>query len=104
MTSNRIILAMITLAFALVGVPSHAQQTTGNVSGRTVDAHGAAVPGVTVTATNTQTGFSRSDVSDAEGIYRLPALPVGTSDLAAALSGVPDPEPQGSAGSIRPPR
>jgi outer membrane receptor protein involved in Fe transport len=87
MTSNRIILAMITLAFAFVGAPAHAQQTTGNVSGRIVDAQGAAVPGVTVTATNTQTGFSRSDVSDAEGIYRLTALPVGTYDLAAELTG-----------------
>ena len=35
-----------------------AQQTTGNITGRIVDAQGAAVPGVTVTAKNTQTGFS----------------------------------------------
>ncbi|HEY0875139.1 MAG TPA: TonB-dependent receptor [Vicinamibacterales bacterium] len=100
MTSNRIILAMITLAFALVGVPSHAQQTTGNVSGRIVDAQGAAVPGVTVTATNTQTGFSRSDVSDAEGIYRLTALPVGTYDLAAELSGFQKRESKGIVVSV----
>ncbi len=88
MKTNRIILAMITLVAALVAPPAAmAQQTTGNITGRIIDAQGAAVPGVTLTAKNTQTGFSRSDVTDAEGIYRLNALPVGTYDLTAELSG-----------------
>jgi outer membrane receptor protein involved in Fe transport len=74
---------------ALVGaaVPAYAQQTTGNITGRIVDDQGSAVPGVTVTGRNTQTGFTRSDVSDAEGIYRLTALPVGTYDITAELQG-----------------
>ena len=88
MKTNRIILAMITLVAALVAPPAAmAQQTTGNITGRIIDGQGAAVPGVTLTAKNTQTGFSRSDVTDAEGIYRLNALPVGTYDLTAELSG-----------------
>jgi outer membrane receptor protein involved in Fe transport len=96
MTMKKIILAMIAWA-TLIAAPSvaGAQQTTGNISGRIVDAQGAAVPGVTVTATNTQTGFNRSDVSDAEGIYRLNALPVGTYDLAAELSGFQKRESKG---------
>ena len=64
-----------------------AQQTTGNISGRIVDDQGSAVPGVTVTGKNTQTGFTRTDVSDGEGIYRLSALPVGTYDITAELQG-----------------
>ena len=73
---------------ALVAPPAAmAQQTTGNITGRIMDEQGAAVPGVTLTAKNTQTGFSRSDVTDAEGIYRLNALPVGTYDLTAELQG-----------------
>jgi outer membrane receptor protein involved in Fe transport len=72
---------------ALSALPAYAQQTTGNITGRILDAQSAAVPGVTVTAKNTQTGFTRSDVSDAEGIYRLNALPVGTYDLTAELQG-----------------
>src|SRR6476469_8045519 len=84
---KKIILAMIMLC-ALVG-PSTAvaQQTTGNITGRIVDAQGAAVPGVTVTARNPQTGFVRTDVSDAEGVYRLTALPVGDYDVTTDLSG-----------------
>ena len=67
--------------------PALAQQTTGTIAGRLVDAQGAAVPGVTVTGRNTQTGFVRTGVTDGEGVYRLTALPVGTYDLVAELQG-----------------
>jgi outer membrane receptor protein involved in Fe transport len=77
----------LVLACALAGPAAMAQQTTGNINGRIVDAQGAAVPGVTVTGRNTQTGFVRTDVSDAEGIYRLTALPVGIYDITAELQG-----------------
>jgi hypothetical protein len=64
-----------------------AQQTTGSITGRVLDQQGAAVPGVTVTAKNTQTGFVRSETSDAEGLYRLNALPVGIYEVNAELQG-----------------
>jgi len=64
-----------------------AQQTTGNVTGRVLDPQGAAVPGVSITAKSATTGFTRSEVSDAEGLYRLPAMPVGTYDITAELQG-----------------
>jgi hypothetical protein len=83
---KRIILAALVLACAVANNAA-AQQTTGNITGRIVDAQGSAVPGVTVTGKNTQTGFTRTDVSDGEGIYRLTALPVGTYDLTAELQG-----------------
>ena len=67
--------------------PLLAQQTTGNITGRLVDEQGSAVPGVTVTAKNPQTGLTRTETSDAEGIYRLTALPVGIYDLTAELQG-----------------
>lgn len=85
---KRIIVAMIAVcAIALTGPPAAAQQTTGNIQGRVVDAQKAAVPGVTVTAKSAATGFTRSEVTDAEGVYRLNALPVGTYDVRAELSG-----------------
>src|SRR5438105_5430979 len=75
------------LAMLLGGISAHAQQTTGNITGRILDPQGAAVPGVTVTARSAATGFTRTEVSDAEGIYRLNALPVGIYDVTAELSG-----------------
>ncbi|HEV2719508.1 MAG TPA: TonB-dependent receptor, partial [Thermoanaerobaculia bacterium] len=64
-----------------------AQTSSGSVTGRVVDASGAALPGVTVTATNTKTGFNRSVVTDAEGHYTFPALPIGTYNVLAELAG-----------------
>jgi outer membrane receptor protein involved in Fe transport len=82
---KRIILAVL-VALCTVGNAA-AQQTTGSIQGRITDAQGSAVPGVTVTSKNTETGFTRSEVSDAEGVYRLIGLPVGTYDMTAELQG-----------------
>ncbi len=85
---KRIIVAMIAVcAFAFAGSPAAAQQTTGGIQGRIIDAQKAAVPGVTVSVKNKATGFSRSEVTDTEGIYRLNGLPVGNYDLHAELAG-----------------
>ncbi|MDQ3171605.1 MAG: carboxypeptidase-like regulatory domain-containing protein, partial [Acidobacteriota bacterium] len=85
---RKIISSMIAIVAVLALVsPVSAQQTTGTVTGRITDAQQAAVPGVTVTATNTATGFSRSDVTTSEGLYRIAALPVGTYDIKAELQG-----------------
>ena len=59
--------ACAVLALALAAPAARAQQTTGNITGRILDDQGAAVPGVTVNGKNTETGFTRSAVSDAEG-------------------------------------
>jgi Carboxypeptidase regulatory-like domain/TonB dependent receptor-like, beta-barrel len=69
-------------------VSAFAQQTTGVISGRILDQQGAAIPGATVTAKNPLTGFQRTEVSDAAGVYRLAALPVGNYDVTAELTGM----------------
>src|SRR5215510_1152499 len=85
---KRIMVALVAAcAISLAGSPAAAQQTTGNIQGRIVDAQKAAVPGVTVTAKNDATGYSRSEITDSEGLYRLTSLPLGTYELRAELSG-----------------
>src|SRR5258708_30190896 len=85
---KRIIVAMVAMcAFALIGTPAAAQQTTGNIQGRITDAQKAAVPGVTVTAKSASTGFTRAEVHEPEGVYRVNAVAVGTYGLDAELSG-----------------
>jgi hypothetical protein len=71
----------------LACVSAFAQQTTGNVTGRVVDQQGAAIPGATVTAKSPSTGFIRTETSDAGGVYRLAALPVGIYEVTADLAG-----------------
>jgi hypothetical protein len=71
----------------LACVSAFAQQTTGTITGRVVDQQGAAIPGATVTAKSVTTGFTRTETSDSEGVYRLAALPVGVYEVNAELSG-----------------
>lgn len=78
---------VLVLAMLLGPVPALAQQTTGSVIGRITDQQRAAVPGATVTATNEDTGFVRASITDSEGLYRLPALPVGRYDVIVELPG-----------------
>lgn len=78
------------LALCLCGalvIPAAAQQTAGNIAGRVTDAQGAALPGVTVTAKQAETGLVRTIITDGEGLYRFSALPVGTYDLVLEMSG-----------------
>ena len=71
----------------VVSQAAFAQQTTGTILGRVTDDQGAAIPGATVTATSPATGFTRSAVSDTEGMYRLQALNVGEYNLLVELPG-----------------
>jgi hypothetical protein len=85
--TGRILSALGLVFFWALAPLAGAQQTTGTIAGRVLDPQGSAIPGATVTATNTQTGFSRTTVSDNEGLYRLAALPVGTYDAKVELQG-----------------
>ena len=62
-------------------------QATAQITGTVKDSSGAVLPGVDVTATQTDTNFSRSAVSDANGNYILSNLPTGPYRLTASLSG-----------------
>src|SRR5262245_22560816 len=75
------------LIVLLACAPAFAQQTSGNVTGRVTDQQGAAIPGATVTAKSPATGFTRTEISDPEGVYRIGALPVGIYEVTAELSG-----------------
>ncbi|HKS26122.1 MAG TPA: TonB-dependent receptor [Thermoanaerobaculia bacterium] len=80
------ILALIVLSL-LIPTFLLAQTSAGALGGRVADESGGALPGVTVTATNSATGFSRNVVTGSDGAYRFQALPVGTYNVTADLSG-----------------
>jgi hypothetical protein len=63
------------------------QATTGTILGNVKDASGGAIPGVGVQATNTETNFSRSTMSDETGHFVIQYLPVGTYRLEVELVG-----------------
>ncbi len=64
-----------------------AQDPRGGISGTLTDSSNAAIPGVTVRATNIETGVAASAVSNAAGSYQIPFLPPGLYRVAAELTG-----------------
>src|SRR6188508_547209 len=62
-------------------------QATAQISGTVRDQSGAVLPGVEVTATQTDTGFSRGAISNETGSYVLPNLAIGPYKLEASLPG-----------------
>jgi carboxypeptidase family protein/TonB-dependent receptor-like protein len=65
------------LLLATISGFAQSQATSGNIEGRVTDPNGAAVPSVTVTATNQETGLAKTADTDADGIYRILFLPPG---------------------------
>ena len=60
-----------------------AQEFRATVTGRVTDPAGLAMPGVTVTVTNTQTNEIATAVTNSEGVYSLPFLRPGLYKVAA---------------------
>src|SRR5436305_1642775 len=85
---GRIILRVLAGLFLCVlscGVVS--AQSTAQISGVVMDVSGAVLPGVEVTATQTDTGLMRNVVTNETGSYTMPDLPVGPYRLEAGLAG-----------------
>jgi hypothetical protein len=78
--------------FALVGLgPARAfaqsQASTGAIEGTITDGSGAVLPGVTVTVTNVDTSAARVVITNENGLFRAPLLPLGTYRVSAELQG-----------------
>ena len=70
------------LLMLLASASLFAQETTGTIQGRVVDAQGLAVPGATVTVTGTQ--GAKTAVTDADGRFNIPFLTPGSTRYAAS--------------------
>jgi hypothetical protein len=68
---------LVVFLLVLAFLPVAAQKITGDIAGDVTDASGAVVPNATVTARNTDTGFSRTIATSSSGSYRLTELPIG---------------------------
>src|SRR5690242_184171 len=62
-------------------------QATAQISGTVKDSSGAVLPGVEVTATQTETGIGRTTVTNETGSYVLPNMALGPYRLQAMLPG-----------------
>ncbi|HSL22478.1 MAG TPA: carboxypeptidase regulatory-like domain-containing protein [Vicinamibacterales bacterium] len=78
---------LVLTACVLTVTIASAQTFRGGIQGAVTDQTRAALPGVTVTATNTGTGLTRSVQTDESGAYAFPELPLGLYDVSASLMG-----------------
>ena len=81
--------AALAVAAGLCAIPADAaaQAVTGTLLGNVTDTTGAAVPGTTVTARETQTNVSRTATTNDTGFYNFSSLQKGTYAVEAELQG-----------------
>jgi len=77
------IVGLIALGTCLVS----AQGSTGTISGVVRDISGAVIPGVMVTAKHTESGLTRTALTNETGAYSVQFLPVGAYEITAELAG-----------------
>ena len=87
-TSRLGLLVLLVAALCSVGAYAYAQgATTQTLSGSVTDASGAVIPGADVAAKHTGTGVVTTAVTNAEGLFSLPSLPIGTYTVTVTLQG-----------------
>lgn len=84
---NRFLLASALLLAVLLPSPALAQSANATLSGTVSDPTGALIPGVTITAANTQTGVLSTTVSNESGTYNFASLQPGTYRVSGELPG-----------------
>jgi hypothetical protein len=78
---------LLAFAFLLIGLPTALFGQQATVVGTITDSSGATIPNVTITATNIETGLSRSVPSNDSGQYAFADLPIGHYDFRATSGG-----------------
>lgn len=86
---RKLTLNLCATLFLLVGCSCNlpAQELVAHIQGTVTDPSGAGVPGVQVTATNTQTRVSNVVATQDDGSYSFLALPPGDYDVTATKAG-----------------
>ena len=78
---------LIALAPLSLARTASAQAVTGTIIGTVADTTGAVLPGVSVTVKHTETGFTRTLTTDANGEYTAASVPTGTYTVTGEISG-----------------
>src|SRR3984885_2189408 len=79
--------ALLVLIALVSPQPSHGQKGRAAITGNGTDSAGAPVPGVKVTATDTERGSMWTTTTNGDGIYDLPQVPIGTYNIKVEHTG-----------------
>ena len=86
---TRLLVGALLCLLLTTAVPSLMAQSAGTaaLAGTVTDPSGAAVPNVTVTITNNDTGQTRTTTTGADGSYKFSLLPPGNYKASFAAAG-----------------
>src|SRR5437868_3344379 len=78
----------LTVILCAVSTAAYAQGSTSQaLSGTVVDVSGAVIPGADVAAKHNATGVVSNAVTNSEGLFSIPSLPIGTYTVSVTLQG-----------------
>ena len=78
---------VVLIAIALGTCQVFAQTSTATIVGSVRDTTGALLPGVSITVKHTESGLTRSIVSNENGAFTAPLLPVGAYEINTMMPG-----------------
>jgi hypothetical protein len=79
---------LLAAIFCAASTAAYAQgSTTQTLSGNVVDSSGAVIPGADVSAKHIATGVVSNAVSNTEGFFSIPSLPIGNYTVTVTLQG-----------------
>jgi hypothetical protein len=82
-----VLVLLLTLGASPGAFSQTVSTTTGAINGKVTDASGAVLPGVTISITSPSMQGTRTDVTNADGIYRFSAIPPGEYKVTYELGG-----------------
>ncbi|MEX2273128.1 MAG: TonB-dependent receptor [Vicinamibacterales bacterium] len=81
------LLALVGVLLATTAGAFAQTSQVGQIGGQVTDETGAVMPGATVTLISEERGFTRETVTDAQGRFMFPVVPLGTYSIRASLQG-----------------
>ncbi|MCL4847339.1 MAG: TonB-dependent receptor [Acidobacteria bacterium] len=78
---------LLVLGIGATPASAQSQSINGTIEGTIVDTSGGVLPGVTVLIYNVDTGAERIVITNENGVYRAPLLPLGAYRVSAELEG-----------------
>lgn len=81
------VVALLMVLFASTRLVYAQGGTTSTLSGVIVDKSGGVIPGADVVAKHAATNVTTTAVSNAEGLFSFPGLPIGTYTVTVSLQG-----------------
>ncbi|HEU4769182.1 MAG TPA: TonB-dependent receptor [Pyrinomonadaceae bacterium] len=80
-------LLLVALALLVLPLSALGQTTTSTIEGNVTDAQKAVVAGAQVVVKNPELGIERTASTNAEGFFRVPALPAGNYSVSVSATG-----------------